>query len=79
MPCAYRADLIIDDRVLVEVKSLDTVLPVHHTQMLTYLRLSGVHQGLLINFNVRLLTEGLKSFLRGNVPERPDVDPLGCR
>lgn len=61
--CAYRADLIIERQLLVELKCVDTILPVHHAQVLTYLRLSKMPQGLLINFNSRVLREGLKSFL----------------
>ena len=61
--CAYRADLIVEDELLVELKSIERLAPIHHTQMFTYLRLSGVKQALLINFNVRKLTDGVKSFL----------------
>ena len=49
---------------MVELKSLDRVLPIHEAQVLTYLRLSPFRQALLINFNVRLLKEGIKSFIR---------------
>jgi len=61
--CAYRADLIIEGRLLVELKSIERLLPLHHTQVLTYLKLSRVRQALLINFNVGRLTDGIKSFL----------------
>jgi GxxExxY protein len=61
---AYRADLIVEDELLVELKAIDRLLPVHNSQVLTYLRLSGVKQGLLINFNVPRLVNGLRSFLR---------------
>jgi GxxExxY protein len=59
----YRVDLIVEDDLIVELKSLERLLPIHHAQVLTYLKLSGVRQALLINFNVRKLTEGIKSFL----------------
>jgi GxxExxY protein len=62
--CVYRADFVVADQVLVELKSLDRVLPIHEAQVLTYLRLSPFRQALLINFNVRLLKEGIKSFIR---------------
>jgi GxxExxY protein len=61
--CAYRADLIVEDDLLLELKSIERLAPVHFAQVLTYLKLSGVRQALLINFNVRKLTDGVKSFL----------------
>jgi GxxExxY protein len=54
--CGYRLDLLVEKQVVVEVKSIDQLAPVHEAQILTYLRLSGCHVGLLINFNVRQLT-----------------------
>ena len=59
----FRADFIVENELIVEVKSIEHVLPVHVRQVLTYLRLSGVKKGLLINFNVTLLKNGLKSFV----------------
>ena len=59
LDCGYRIDLLVDDRVLVELKSVERVLPVHEAQLITYLRLSGVHVGLLINFNVPTLRRGI--------------------
>lgn len=59
----FRADFIVENERIVEVKSIEHVLPVHVRQVLTYLRLSGVKKGLLINFNVTLLKNGLKSFV----------------
>jgi len=61
--CAYRVDLIIEDELLVELKSIDRLAPIHYAQLLTYLKLSGLRQALLINFNVQRLKEGIKSFL----------------
>ena len=61
--CAYRVDLIIEDELLVELKSVDRLAPIHYAQLLTYLKLSGVRQALLINFNVQRLTDGIKRFL----------------
>jgi len=52
---AYRADLIVERLVILEIKSIETILPVHVSQLLTYLRLSGCHIGLLLNFNTKLL------------------------
>jgi len=56
----YRADLIVEDRVIVELKAMDKLLPIHHAQLLTYLRLTGLKVGLLINFNVSSLRDGIK-------------------
>ena len=63
LSCGYRLDFLIEDWLLVELKSVDRVLPIHHAQLLTYLKLARLRQGLLINFNVRRLAEGIKSFL----------------
>jgi len=56
----YRADLLVESVVLVELKSAETVLPIHKAQLLSYLRLSGKEVGLLINFNVEHLKNGIK-------------------
>jgi GxxExxY protein len=60
----FRADLTVDSRVLIEVKAIDQLLPVHHAQVITYLKLTGLRTGLLINFNVPLLRDGLKRISR---------------
>jgi len=57
---AYRLDFLVEDAIVVEIKSVDTVLPVHYAQVLSYLRLTGTPVGLLINFNVSLLVKGVK-------------------
>jgi len=59
LDCGYRIDLVVQDRVLVELKSVEVLLPVHEAQLLTYLRLSGKEVGLLINFNVPVLRDGI--------------------
>jgi GxxExxY protein len=56
----YRVDLIVEDLVVVEIKSTERPNPLFEAQLLTYLRLTGKHLGLLLNFNSRLLTEGVK-------------------
>jgi GxxExxY protein len=56
----YRIDLLVDDVVVVEVKAVDALAPVHEAQLLTYLRLSSRRLGFLINFNVALLKEGIR-------------------
>ena len=57
--CGYRADLIVDGRLLVEIKASEQISAIHDAQLLSYLKLSGMRVGLLINFNVRILTQGV--------------------
>jgi GxxExxY protein len=61
----YRIDLLVEDLVVVEIKSVDAVAPVHQAQLLSYLKLSGKSLGLLINFNVVHLKDGIKRFVNG--------------
>ena len=60
LDCGYRVDLMVDDRLIVELKSVDKLLPIHEAQLLTYMKLAKVKVGLLINFNVKVLKDGLK-------------------
>ena len=60
---ALRIDLLVEDQVVVELKAVEAVLPVHCAQVLTYLRLGGFRRGLLINFNVSLLVNGIRRFV----------------
>jgi GxxExxY protein len=57
--CGYKLDVVVDDTVILELKCVEKILPIHEAQLLTYLKLSGKHVGLLINFNVPLLTQGI--------------------
>ena len=59
LDCGYRIDVIVEERVIVEIKSVVKMIPVFEAQLLTHLRLSGIRIGLLINFNVPLLKEGI--------------------
>jgi len=59
----YRLDLGVDDKVVVELKTVDKLAPIHDAQLLTYLKLTGLKVGLLINFNVPVLKEGIKRFV----------------
>ena len=63
LEAGYRIDLIVDGSVIVEVKSVDAIAPIHEAQLLTYLRLSERRLGLLINFNVALLKQGIKRMI----------------
>ena len=60
LECGYRMDLVVEDRLVVELKTVDRLMPVHDAQLLTYLRLSGIRTGLLLNFNSALLKDGLR-------------------
>ena len=60
---AYRPDLIVHERVIVELKTVSAFAPVHEAQILTYLRLSGIHVGLLINFHAVPFKSGIKRFV----------------
>lgn len=60
LEAGYRVDLIVDGTVIIEVKSVEALAPVHEAQILTYLRLSGRRLGFLVNFNVALLKQGLR-------------------
>ncbi|MHB8501705.1 MAG: GxxExxY protein [Candidatus Acidiferrales bacterium] len=72
LECGFRLDLLIEGRVVVELKSVDGLGPIHEAIVLTYLRLSGHELGLLINFNVPVLKDGIRRFImprdRNNVP-----------
>ncbi|GFO58926.1 hypothetical protein GMST_12510 [Geomonas silvestris] len=59
----YRIDLLVEDKVIVELKAVDTVHPIHVAQLMSYLRLSGKDVGLLINFNVGHLKDGIQRFV----------------
>ena len=61
----FRADLIVDDKVIVELKSVETVVPVHKKQLLTYLRLTDMRLGLLVNFGSALIREGISRVVNG--------------
>ena len=58
--CGYRIDLLVEDTVIVELKAVDRLEPIREAQLLSYLKLSGYQIGLLINFNVRMLKQGIK-------------------
>ena len=62
LDCGYRADLVVECQAVVEIKSIANILPVHEAQLLSYLKLSDCKYGLLINFNVKLLKEGIRRF-----------------
>jgi hypothetical protein len=68
--CGYRIDLLVEDRVVVELKTVAKLEPVHFAQVMTYLKLSGCEVGLLINFNEALLKDGLRRVVRSHPSPR---------
>jgi GxxExxY protein len=58
--CGYRIDLLVDDQIIVELKAVEKLEPIHEAQLLSYLKLSGCKVGLLINFNTKLLKNGIR-------------------
>ena len=74
----YRIDLLVEGKVVVELKALENVLEVHHMQLVTYLKLSGCRAGLLINFNVARIKDGIFRKVNGmteELPPRPSAKP----
>lgn len=63
LDCGYRIDILVEDRLILELKSVEQVLPIHDAQILTYMKLASIRTGLLINFNVPLLKDGIKRFV----------------
>jgi GxxExxY protein len=60
LDCGYRLDLVVEQKLVIELKAVESLLPIHEAQLLTYLKLSGLTLGLLINFNVPVLKSGIK-------------------
>ncbi len=63
LDCGYRIDLLVENEVIVELKAVELLEPIHDAQLLSYLKLSGCEVGLLINFNVRVLKDGIRRFV----------------
>jgi GxxExxY protein len=66
LDAGYRIDLLVDGLIIVELKSVDQLAPIHEAQLLSYLRLSGKKVGLLINFNVKVLHNGIRRIINGS-------------
>jgi GxxExxY protein len=69
LDCGYRLDVVLADEIIVELKAVESIAPIHEAQILSYLRISGKPLGYLINFNVRLLKNGIHRF--ANFPKTP--------
>jgi len=65
LDCGYRLDLLVEDKVIVELKSIEGLEPIHEAQMLTYLKLRNAWLGLIINFNVIMLKDGVRRLVNG--------------
>jgi GxxExxY protein len=65
LECGYRADLIIENQLVVEIKAVESLIDIHKAQLLTYLKLTNHRYGLLINFNVILLKDGIRRIVNG--------------
>ena len=70
LDCGYRLDLLVEESVIVEVKAVERLAPIHRAQLLSYLKLSDCKVGLLINFNVRVLKDGIRRVVN-NFPDSP--------
>ena len=68
LDCSYRLDFLVEDEVIVEIKSVEKLLPIHKAQLLSYLKISGLKVGLLINFNVKFLKNGIQRIVN-NFPD----------
>jgi GxxExxY protein len=80
LDCGYRLDLLVEGKVIVEVKSVARLMPIHRAQVLSYLRLAGCKLGLLINFNVTWLTNGIVRVVNGFPESQRSTCPGGkCR
>ncbi len=61
--CGYRIDVLVDNALIIELKCVGKLLPLHEAQLLTYMKLANIRKGLLMNFNVRLMKDGIKSMV----------------
>ena len=62
LDCGYRIDILVENRIIIELKAVEEVKGIHKAQLLTYMKLSGIDTGLLINFNVKMLKDGIQRF-----------------
>ena len=62
LDCGFRIDVLVNEQVILELKSVEKLLPIHEAQLLTYMKLASLNKGLLINFNVKRLVDGIRRF-----------------
>ena len=75
LDCGYRLDLLVENRLVVEVKSIERILPIHPAQVITYVRLARAKQGIIFNFNVARLKDGIKSIILPEPTRRESNTP----
>jgi len=63
LDCGYPLDFVVEDKVIIELKSVEKILPIHHAQILTYMKLADLKIGLLVNFNVQILKNGIERLI----------------
>jgi GxxExxY protein len=63
LDCGYRIDIVVEDQVILELKTVERLMPIHEAQILTYLKLSGLRTGLLLNFNSAVLKDGMRRIM----------------
>ena len=79
LDCGYRLDVVVEERLILELKTVERLLPIHEAQVITYLRLSGIPAGLLLNFNTAVLKQGLRRLmLAGGTDRDLIVSPPHC-
>jgi GxxExxY protein len=80
LDCGYRLDVVVENRLILELKTVERLLPIHHGQVITYMRLSGIPIGLLLNFNSAVLEDGIRRLMLSNRYESRDltVSPAHC-
>lgn len=76
LACGYRLDLVVEDELIVELKAVEHLLPVHAAQLISYLRLTGIQTGLLVNFHAETIKRGLRRLTLD--PPNPSVLPSSC-
>jgi GxxExxY protein len=64
LDCGYRLDVVVENAIILELKSCEKIEPIYEAQLLTYLKLSGLHLGLILNFNVSMMRDGIKRIVR---------------
>jgi GxxExxY protein len=63
LDCGYRIDVLVENELIIELKSVEEIKEIHKAQLLTYMKLGGIRKGLLMNFNVKILKDGIKRFV----------------
>lgn len=63
LDCGYRIDVVVEEQAILELKTVERLMPIHEAQILTYLKLSGLHTGLLLNFNCAVLKDGMRRIM----------------